>query len=105
MMRRTPQTPFASFRTTSIAEDLSFPQIVDPVPTLATELQCLKKSNFNHAQKDSSKASLVKRSLLAITDDFSYTGREFEHRRVSVSEDVECELAGEVVTLEVQKYP
>jgi len=105
MMQHTPQTPFASFRTTSIAEDLSFPQIVDPVPTLATELQHLKKSNFNHVQKDSSKASLVKRSLLVITDDFSYTGREFEHRQVSMSEDMECKLAGEVFTLEVQKYP
>jgi len=104
-MRCTPQTPFASFHTTSIAEDLSFPQIVDPVLTLATELQHLKKSNFNHAQKDSSKALLVKCSLLAITDYFSYTGREFEHRQVSMSEDVECELAGKVFTLEVQKYP
>jgi len=104
-MRHTPQTPFASFRTTSIAEDLSFPQVVDPTPTLAAELQRLKKSNFNHGKKDSSNASLVKRSLLAITDNFSYTGREFEHRRVSVSEVVECELAGEVFTLEVQKYP
>jgi len=64
---------------TSIAEDLSFLQTMDPIPALATELRRLKESNFNFAQKDSSKALLVKRSLLSITDHFSYTGREFEH--------------------------
>ena len=104
-MRRTPRTPFASFRTTSIAEDLSCLQIVDPVPALSSELKRLKESNFDHALKDSSKASLVKRSLLSNTDDFSYAGQEFEHRRVNVSELAECELAGEIFTLEIQKYP
>ena len=78
---------------------------MDPVPALASELKRLKESNFNQALKDSSKASLVKRSLLSITDDFSYAGREFEHRRVNVSELAKCELAGEILTLEIQKYP
>ena len=105
VMRRTPQTPFASFRTTSIAEDLSILRVEDPVPALVEELQRLKESNFDNATKDSSKGSLVKRSLLSITDEFSYTGREFEHRRVNVAELVTCKLADEVFTLEVQRYP
>jgi hypothetical protein len=104
-MRRTPHTPFASFRTTSIAEDLSMLQTTYPAPALATELRRLTESKFDFAKKDSSKGSLVKRSLLSVTDDFSYTGREFEHRRVNVSELVTCELAGEVFTIEIQRYP
>ena len=101
-MRCTPQAPFTSFRTTSIAEDLSFLQVTDPKPTLAAELQRLKKLNFSHGIKDSGNASLVKHSLLSITDNSSYTGREFEHRKVSVSEVVECELAGEVFSLVIK---
>ena len=104
-MRHIPQTPFASFRMTSIAEDLSILQVEKPIPKLEAELKQLRESDFQPEQKDSSKASLIKRSLLSITDDFSYTGREFEHRRVAVSELVECELAGEVFTIEVQRYP
>ena len=73
-MCRTPQTPFTSFQTTSLAEDLSIFHTVDPMPALAVELQRLKESNFNFAVKDLSKGSLVKHSLLSITDDFSYTG-------------------------------
>jgi hypothetical protein len=104
-MRRTLRTPFASFRTTSIAEDLSILQTTDPAPALARELCLLKDSKFDFAEKDSSKGSLVMWSLLSITDDFSYTGREFEHRRVNVSELVSCELAGEIFTIEIQRYP
>ena len=40
-----------------------------------------------------------------MTDDFSYTGHEFEHQRVNVPELVKCELAGEAFTLEIQRYP
>ena len=104
-MCRIPQTPFASFRTTAIAEDLSIFSAVDPTNALAKEFQRLKETNFDFATKDSSKGSLVKRSLLAITDNFSYTGREFEHQRVDVAELVECELGGEFLTLEIQRYP
>jgi len=38
-MRRTPSTPYASFCTTSIADDLSVPIVVDLAPALAAELQ------------------------------------------------------------------
>jgi len=104
-MRRTPRTPFASFHMTSIAEDLSILQTTDPAPALARELCRLKDSKFDFAEKDSSKGSLVRRSLLSITDNFSYTGREFEHRHVNVSELVSCELAGKIFTIEIQWYP
>jgi len=104
-MRRTPHTPFTSFRTTSIAEDLSILQTTDPVPALARELCRLKDSKVDFAEKDSTKGSLVRRSLLSITDDFSYTGREFEHHCVNVSELVTCELGGKVFAIEIQRYP
>ena len=105
IMRRTPRTPFASFKTTSVAEDLSILQVVDPVPAWATELRRMRELDFDYGEKDCSAGSLVKRSLLSITDNFSYTGREFEHRRVNVPELVLCELGGEVFTIEIQRYP
>ena len=98
----TPQTPFASFHTTSIAEDLSILHVEDLAPALAAELQCLKDSNFDKGTKDSSNGSLVKCSLLSLTDDFSYTGREFEHRQVNMAELVTCKLVDEVFSLEIQ---
>jgi len=80
VMCHTPQTPFASFCTTSIAEDLSVLQVVKLVPELVAKLNQLREADFYPEEKDSSKASLMQCSLLSITDDFSYTGREFEHR-------------------------
>ena len=103
--RRTPQTPYASFRTSSEAEDLSILQTEIPAPGFVSELQRLRETDFDFAEKDSSKGSLFKRSLLSVTDDFSYTGREFEHRRVNVAELVTCELAGEEFSMEIQRYP
>ena len=105
IMRRTPHTPFASFRTATIAEDLSILQTENPTPAFASELQRLRETDFDFAEKDLNKGSLVKRSLLSVTDNFSYTGREFEHRRVNVAELVTCELAGEVFSMEIQRYP
>jgi len=81
-MRRTSHTPYTSFHTMSIADDLSVLSVVDPPPSLATELQKIRQAPFDPSLKDWSKGSLVKHSLLSITDDFSYTGREFEHRKV-----------------------
>jgi hypothetical protein len=74
VMRRTPQTPFASFRTSSVAEDLSILQTENPTPAFASELQRLRETDFDFADKDSNKGSLVKCSLLSVTDNFSYTG-------------------------------
>ena len=48
--------------------------VEDPAPALAAELQRLKDLDFNKGTKDLSDGSLVKRSLLSLTDDFSYTG-------------------------------
>ena len=105
VMRRTPQTPYASFRTSSEAEDLSILQTEIPAPGFVSELQRLRETDFDFAEKDSSKGSLFKRSLLSVTDDFSYMGREFEHRRVNVAELVTCELVGEEFSMEIQRYP
>ena len=70
IMRLTPQTPFALYRTSTIVEDLSILHVEDPPPAFAEEVQRLKESNFDYATKDSSNGSLVKHSLLSITDDF-----------------------------------
>ena len=103
-MCRTPRTPFASFCTTTIAEDLSILSLGNPAPPLAVELQKIKQEHFDPSEKECTKKSLVKRSLLAITDDFSYTGREFEHRKGCIPVLVMCSLGGEAFTLELSHY-
>ena len=103
-MRRTPRTPYASFRTATIADDLSILSIENPIPSLAVELQRIRQEHYNPSEKGYSKKSLVKRSLLSITDDFSYTGREFEYRKVCTPFEATCSLGGEVFTLELSRY-
>jgi len=78
-MRRTPCTPYASFRTTSVVDDLSILNVVDPTPPWAAELQRIRQAHYDPSMKDSRDGSLIKYSLLSVTDDFSYTGLEFEH--------------------------
>jgi len=103
-MRRTPCTPYASFRTTTIADNLSILSLEDPVPSVAVELQKIKQEIFNPSEKECGKKSLIKCSLLSITDDFSYTGREFEHRKVCTPILETCSLGEEVFTMELSHY-
>jgi len=103
-MRRTPSTPYASFRTTSIADNLSVPIVVDPAPALAAELQNIRQAHYDPSVKVYKDKSLVKYSLLSITDDFSYTGFEFEHQKVCVPVLAKCSLGGEVFTMELSEY-
>ena len=103
-MRRTSHTPYASFRTTSIADDLSILSVVDPTPTLKAELQHIRQAPYDPSLKDYRDRSLVKYSLLAVTDDFSYTGSEFEHRKVCSPVSAKCSLGGEVFTIELLQY-
>jgi hypothetical protein len=103
-MRRTSRTPYASFHTTSIADDLSVLSVVDPPPSLAAELRKIRQAPFDPSLKDWSKGSLVKHSLLSITDDFSYTGREFEHRKVCTPILATCSLGEDTFTLEMNQY-
>ena len=104
-MRRTPRTPYTSFRTTSVVDDLSVLNVVEPTPAWAKELQKIRQTPYDPSVKDIRDGSLIKYSLLSVTDDFSYTGREFEHRRISVSTLEECTLGGEAFTIEVFRYP
>ena len=104
IMHRTPRTPYASFQTASIADDLSILSVQDPVPSLAVELQRIKQEHYNPSEKEYGKKSLVKRSLLSITDDFSYTGREFEHRKICTPVLATCSLGEEVFTMELSIY-
>jgi len=46
----------------------------------------MRESYFDYAEKDFSNGSLIKCSLLSVTDDFSYTGHEFEHRCINIPE-------------------
>ena len=103
-MRRTPRTPYTSFRMTTIAEDLSILSLGNPAPPLAVELQKIKQEHYDPSEKECTNKSLVKCSLLAITDDFSYTGCEFEHRKGCIPVLVMCSLGGEAFTLELSCY-
>jgi len=78
-MRRVRLTPYVSFRTTSIADDISILSVVDPTPSLSAELQSIRQELYDPSLKDYTNKSLVKYSLLSVMDDFSYTGSEFEH--------------------------
>jgi len=71
-MQHTLQTPYASFCSMYVAEDLSILSVVDPSPSLASELHKIKQEHFDPSEKECSSKSLIKRSLLSITDDFSY---------------------------------
>jgi len=103
-MRHTPQTSFASFHTTSIAEDLSILSVGNPSPSLVTELHKIKQECFDPSEKGNGDKSLVKQSLLSITDDFSYTGREFEHQKVCTPVIAKCSLGNEVFSMEIYCY-
>ena len=103
-MRRTPNAPYASFRTTTIADDLSVLSVVDPAASIAAELQEIRQARNDPSLKNYSDKSLVKYSLLAVTDDFSYTGFEFEHRKVCSPILAECSLGGEVFMIEISRY-
>ena len=80
------------------------PSVVDPVHALAVELHNIKQSRYDPSLKDFKDKSLVKYSLLAVTDDFLYTGSEFEHRKVRVPVLVKCSLGEEVFTIELSEY-
>jgi len=52
-MRRTPRTPYASFCTTSVMDDLSILNVVDPMPPWAAELQRIRQAHYDPSMKDS----------------------------------------------------
>ena len=103
-MRRTPKTPYASFSTTTRASVVSFLSASEPSHTLGEEIRKIKGIPYDASVRDSSKGSLMKYSLLSITDNFSYTGREFEYRKVCNSEVIDCILGGEARTFEIFSY-
>jgi len=103
-MRRTSHTPYASFHTLSIADDLSVLSVVDPPPSLAAELQNFRRVHYDPSLKDWSRGSLIKRSLLSITDDFSYTGHKFEHWKICTPVLATCSLGEETFTMEMCQY-
>jgi len=103
-MRRTPRTPYASFRTTSIVEELSILDVVEPTPSWAAELKRIRQEHYDPSEKDCRNGSLVKYSLLSVTDDFSYTGLEFHHRKVCVPILATCTLGDEMFTMELYQY-
>ena len=80
-------------------------EVADPTPPWAEELQRLKEARYDPSEKDSRNGLLIKYSLLSVMGDFSYTGTEFEHRKIRVPDMVECTLGGETFTIEVYRYP
>jgi len=103
-MWHTPQTPYTSFHTMSIADDLSILSVGDPNPSLAIKLHKIKQEHFNPSEKECSSKSLIKQSLLSIMDDFSYTGCEFEYWKVCTPIMTMCSLGNEVFTMELYCY-
>ena len=73
-------------------------------PTLVAELQNIRQAHYDPSVKDYKDKSLVKYSLLSITDDFSYTGFEFEHRKVCVPVLAKCSLGDEIFMMELSEY-
>jgi len=71
---------------------------------MRAEIQRFKDIPSDPLVRDSSKGSLVKYSLLSITDNFSYTGREFEDRKVCTPKVVECMFEGDTCSFEVFSY-
>jgi len=103
-MHHMPKTPYALFSTSTCVDSVSFLSFAEPSPSLKTAIQRIKANPYDPLVRDSSKGSLVKYSLLSITDDFSYTGREFEHRKVCTPKVVECIFEGETFSFEVFSY-
>ena len=106
IMQKIPCMPYASFYSTSVADDLSILNIEDPMPSWAEELQRIRQAHYDPSEKDTQDGSLAKYSLLSVVDDFSYTGSEFEFRRVCVPTTmVEYMLGRETFAIEIQQYP
>jgi len=68
------------------------------------ELHKIKQKHYDPSEKDCTSKSLVKCSLLSITDDFSYTGCEFEHRKVCMPFVATCSLGSKVFNMELCHY-
>ena len=103
-MRRTPKTPYASFSTTTRASVISFLSTSEPSHSLGEEIRKIKSVPYDPSLKDSSKGSLIKYSLLSVTDNFSYTGHEFELRKVCTAKVIDCILGGEARSFEIFSY-
>ena len=103
-MHRTPRTPYASFSTSMSANVVFFLSTSEPSPSMQEEIRKMKSVSFDPSVRDLSKGSLTKYSLLLITDDFLYTGREFEFRKVCIPEVVNCLWEGEERSFEVFSY-
>ncbi|GLB42560.1 putative transposition, RNA-mediated [Lyophyllum shimeji] len=101
-LRQMPPTPYGSYSTRSIVEDLP---VFGSSPS--RRIEQYDGMNFDPSgieQGNEIQGSLLRRSLLRTVDTFGYIGREFEHRRVQDPELVECSLGGEVFSLELITY-
>jgi len=78
--------------------------VEEPSTPLRAEIQRFKDIPYDPLVRGSSKGSLAKYSLLSITDNFSYTGREFEYQKVCTPKVVECMFEGETCSFEVFSY-
>lgn len=104
-MRKIPRTPYASFYSTFITDDLSILNIEDPTPSWAEELQRIGQACYDPSEKDTQDGSLAKYSLLSVVDDFSYTGSEFEYQRVCIPTMVEYTLGRETCIIKSTLEP
>jgi len=103
-MHHTPRTPYASFSTSMHVDSVSSLFVKELLPPFGVEIQRFKDIPYDPLVRDSSKESLVKYSLLSITDNFSYTGHEFEYWKVCNPKVVKCIFEGETCSFEVFSY-
>ncbi|RDB28645.1 hypothetical protein Hypma_014867 [Hypsizygus marmoreus] len=101
--RRLPITPFGSYMTTSTVEDLAIFSSSPPSPHDPDISSC--GPGFDPSVRDESpRNALLRRSLLRTTDTVSYTGSEFEARKVRFSKTYICRLGNENVSLDFTLY-
>jgi len=103
-MHCTPKTPYTLFSTSTHTNIVSFLSTSEPSHSLGEEIQKIKSIPYDPLVRDSSKGSLVKYSLLLVTDNFSYIGHEFKFRKVCAVKVIDCILEEEARTFEIFSY-
>lgn len=106
--RRTPYTPYGSYMTRSIIEDLAIFGSAPDNTQEGIDIDAYDGLNFDPSLveifDDEKIGSLLKHSLLKSTDSFSYVGREFELRKIAITSVCTYTLGDELIELETTNY-
>ena len=108
-LRAIPKTPFGEYdspTSMSIMCGLTLDEDDDLHDNLVARIHKYNGFSFDPAFHDTEKpeGSLVNHSLLKSTDSTTYTGHEFEHRKIATTTWVEVSLGGETHGVKVTLY-